>query len=73
MYREMDMETRGKQVQELARQLDVLESYTVGPFVLGKDISHADAALFPTLVKPTWPQMPCMFQKHVQHGSCWLS
>lgn len=51
MYRALNIKLRSEQIQELARQLDVLESSITGPFVLGQQISHADGALFPTL---TW-------------------
>lgn len=52
MYRALNIKLRSEQIQELARQLDVLESSITGPFVLGQQISHADGALFPTLVTP---------------------
>ena len=51
MYRKMDRDARYTQLQELNRQLDILEHWIQGdgPFVLGTKISYADACLFPTL------------------------
>jgi glutathione S-transferase len=34
----------------LAKQLDVLEGYVVGPYVCGEEMSYADTALVPTVV-----------------------
>ena len=50
LYKPMDMGPRGENVQEMARQLDVLETYITGPYILGEAMCHADAAIFPTLV-----------------------
>ncbi|KAK9805824.1 hypothetical protein WJX73_004301 [Symbiochloris irregularis] len=49
-YRQMDPEVRATNIKELARQLDILETYVEGPFVLGNDISCADIAILPTLI-----------------------
>ncbi|PNW74809.1 hypothetical protein CHLRE_12g508850v5 [Chlamydomonas reinhardtii] len=51
MYRTMDsVETRAKQIEQIAFQLNVLEGIVQGPFVAGSEITAADAALFPTFV-----------------------
>ena len=49
-YRKMDPELRAENIKELARQLDILETYVTGPFVLGNEVSCADIAILPTLV-----------------------
>ena len=60
-YRAMEPEVRAANIKELARQLDVLETYVEGPFVLGNDISCADIAILPTLVSSS-----CMSFEHSQ-------
>lgn len=47
--------TRKEAIAELVKQLNIIESYIMdpsnsGPFLCGKDVSLADATLFPTLV-----------------------
>ena len=52
MYKEMAAAQRAAQLAELHRQLGVLETAldADGPFVAGKELCGADAALFPTFV-----------------------
>ncbi|GIL70070.1 hypothetical protein Vretimale_3346 [Volvox reticuliferus] len=51
MYRSMDSaETRAKQIEQIAYQLNVLEGIVEGPYVAGSQVTSADAALFPTFV-----------------------
>ena len=51
MYKPMDSKSeRAAQVGQLAKQLDVLEGYVVGPYVCGEEMSYADTALVPTVV-----------------------
>ena len=49
MYKQMEAGLRHAQIQQLARQLDILEQTIEGPFALGQSISHSDASIFPTL------------------------
>ena len=51
MYKPMDSKSeRASQIAQLAKQLDVLEGYMVGPYCVGEDMSYADTALVPTFV-----------------------
>lgn len=51
MYKPMDSKSeRAAQVGQLARQLDILETYVIGPYVTGEEMSYADTALVPTVV-----------------------
>ena len=49
MYKDMDVAERADKLKRLAFQLNVLSSIIKGPYVSGKDMGLADAALFPTL------------------------
>ena len=49
MYKQMEAGLRHAQLQQIARQLDILEQTIEGPFVLGEELCHADASIFPTL------------------------
>lgn len=51
MYKPMDSKSeRASQVAQIAKQLDVLEGYVVGPYCTGESMSYADTALVPTFV-----------------------
>ena len=49
MYKPLEPGLRHAQIQQLARQLDILEQTIEGPWVLGEEMCHADASIFPTL------------------------
>ena len=49
MYKQMEAGLRHAQIQQLSRQLDIVEQTIEGPFALGQAMSHADASIFPTL------------------------
>ena len=44
------MEERHLKIQELHKQIGILEGIIQGPFVVGTSPTTADAALFPTFV-----------------------
>jgi glutathione S-transferase len=51
MYKPMESKSeRASQIGQLAKQLDVLEGYVVGPYCTGEVMSYADTALVPTFV-----------------------
>jgi glutathione S-transferase len=54
MYRQMDIGQRAKELEQLNFQLDVLEGLAEGPYLVGEELSSADAALFPTFVFMTF-------------------
>ena len=54
----MDAAVRAENIKELAKQLDVLETYIRGPYVVGEQLTSADMSILPTLV------MPCTLHLH---------
>ncbi|WIA30397.1 hypothetical protein OEZ86_000482 [Tetradesmus obliquus] len=54
MYRKMEAGERAALLQQLVKQLDVLEGICVGPYIAGPDITTGDSALFPTVVIMTY-------------------
>lgn len=51
MYKPMDSKSqRATEIAQIARQLDIIESYCTGPYVCGADMSYADTAILPTIV-----------------------
>jgi hypothetical protein len=50
MYRKHEAAERAAMLQQLVKQLDVLEALTRGPFIAGATMTAADSALLPTFV-----------------------
>jgi glutathione S-transferase len=50
MYKAMDAADRHKQLQEIYKQIGIIEDLIQGPFVIGTEKTAADAALFPTFI-----------------------
>ncbi|KXZ55975.1 hypothetical protein GPECTOR_2g1527 [Gonium pectorale] len=79
MYRTMDSaETRAKQIEQIAFQLDVLEGIVQGPYVAGSEVTAADAALFPTFVffefiLPTYFGWADVFAGRPKLGAWWAA
>ena len=51
MYRKMPIDTRAAKIEELSKALDALEQQAdpKGPYLVGQELTYADAACFPTL------------------------
>ena len=77
MYKPMDSKSeRAAQIGQIAKQLDVLEGYMVGPYATGDDVSYADTALVPTFVfmnfiLPKFFGWPTLFEDRPKLGKWW--
>jgi glutathione S-transferase len=51
MYKPMDSKSqRATEIAQIAKQLDIIETYCKGPYMCGSDLSYADTAILPTIV-----------------------
>jgi glutathione S-transferase len=51
MYKPMDSKSqRAMEIAQIAKQLDIIETYCQGPYMCGSEMSYADTAILPTIV-----------------------